>query len=108
MMKKKFSVLPVMNEGLIVGMVDDEILAEALARFRETVHVKHQKARIQEYFVGMVMKKEPPTIKETEPLCNAVQILQETHSKGIFVLDEAEKLVGIITVTDITKQLAEE
>ncbi|NHJ47649.1 MAG: CBS domain-containing protein [Asgard group archaeon] len=108
MMEKKFSVLPVMNEGVLVGTVDDETLAEALARFRETIHIKHQKSRIQEYFVGMVMKKEPPTIKASEPLCNAVQILQETRSKGIFVLDDTEKLIGIITVTDVTKQLAEE
>jgi CBS domain-containing protein len=107
MMEKKFSVLPVVSDNDIVGIVDDETIAEALARFRETVHIKHQKARIQEYYVGMVMKKDPPIIKESEPLCNAVAILQETGSKGIFVIDDSEKLVGLITVTDVTRAIAE-
>jgi CBS domain-containing protein len=107
MMERKFSILPVMNEGELVGIIDDATLAEALARFRDEVHIKHQKSKIQEYFVGMVMKQKPPTIKAKEPLCNVVSLLQESQLKGIFVFDDEEKLVGIITLTDITKAIAE-
>ncbi|NHJ39357.1 MAG: CBS domain-containing protein [Asgard group archaeon] len=107
MMEKKFSLLPVVDEGELVGIVDDETLAEALAMFRDQVHVKHQKSRIQEFYVGQIMKKNPPTIKEKEPLCNAVEILLETRLKGILVIDDSEKLIGIITLTDITRSIAE-
>ncbi|NHJ84187.1 MAG: CBS domain-containing protein [Asgard group archaeon] len=107
MMEKKFSILPVMEEDKIVGIIDDETIAEALAMFREKIPIKHQKNRIQEYYVGQIMKKDPPTIQESAPLCDAVQILIDTKYKGIFVLDKTEKLVGILSITDVTKAIAE-
>ncbi|MCF2142900.1 MAG: CBS domain-containing protein [Candidatus Heimdallarchaeota archaeon] len=108
MMEKKFSILPVMNGTKIVGIIDDESLADALARFREQVPIKHQKNRIHDFYVGNVMKTDPPTINVKEPLCKAAEIFEETKYKGIFVVDDNENLVGLITLTDITRLVAEE
>lgn len=107
MFENKFSALPVVDEGKLVGLVDDEIIAEALARFREKVPAKHQKHRLQEFYVGQVMKSKPPTIEGTAPLCDLVQKFIDTKSKAVFVLEE-EKLVGILSVTDIAQAIAEE
>ncbi|MHA1212987.1 MAG: CBS domain-containing protein, partial [Candidatus Heimdallarchaeota archaeon] len=70
-------------------------------------HIKHQKSRIQEFYVGQAMKSDPPTIKDNAPLCDVVDIFAETKYKGIFVLDSNEELVGLITLTDITKAIVE-
>ncbi|MHA1774474.1 MAG: CBS domain-containing protein, partial [Candidatus Heimdallarchaeota archaeon] len=99
---------PVMNGTKIVGIIDDESLADALARFREQVPIKHQKNRIHDFYVGNIMKTDPPTINVKEPLCKAAEIFEETKYKGIFVVDDNENLVGLITLTDITRLVAEE
>jgi len=107
MFEHNFSALPVIDDGQLVGLVDDEIVAEALARFREKVPVKHQKHRLQEYYVGQVMKTNPPTIEGSAPLCDIVRKFIDTKSKAVFILEE-EKLIGILSVTDIAKAIAEE
>ncbi|MFW9923587.1 MAG: CBS domain-containing protein [Candidatus Thorarchaeota archaeon] len=108
MFENKFSALPVVDEGELVGYVDDENIADALAMFREKIPVKHQKNRLHEYFIGQVMKKEPPTIDENAPLCNLVQKMIDTKAKAIFVTNKENKMVGIVSVTDITQAIAEE
>ena len=109
MFENNFSALPVVDDGKLVGLVDDEIIADALARFREKVPAKHQKHRLQEYYVGQVMKADPPTINKSAPLCDLVQIFMNSKSKAVFVMeDESEKLVGILSVTDIAQAIAEE
>ncbi|MBN1330883.1 MAG: CBS domain-containing protein [Candidatus Heimdallarchaeota archaeon] len=107
MMDKNISVLPVVNEENIVGIIDDETLADALARFRDQIPIKHQKSRIQEFFVGQIMKTDPPIIFDYQPLCDVITVFEKTMYKGIFVLDNNKKLVGIITLTDITKAIVE-
>ena len=107
MMEEKFSVLPVMEEGTIVGIIDDATLADALARFREQFSIKHQKARLQEFYIGQIMKTDPPIINENAPLCDLITVFQETNYKGVFVVDKDERLVGIVTLTDITKAIVE-
>ena len=108
MFENNFSALPVVDDGKLVGIVDDEAIADALAHFREKVPIQHQKNRLHEYYVGQVMKKEPPTIKGSAPLCDLVQQFIDTQSKAIFVMDEEEKLIGILSVTDIAQAIAEE
>ncbi|MHA1187272.1 MAG: CBS domain-containing protein, partial [Candidatus Heimdallarchaeota archaeon] len=56
MFEHNFSALPVVDDGQLVGLVDDEIIAEAFARLREKVPAKHQKRRLQEFYVGQVSK----------------------------------------------------
>jgi len=108
MFENNFSALPIIENGKLIGHIDDEIIADALARFREKVPIKHQKNRLQEYYVGQVMKSGPPTIIDTAPLCDLVQKFIDTQSKAVFVLDKTEKLVGILSVTDIAQAIAEE
>jgi len=107
MIEKKFSVLPVMDDTTIVGIIDDATLADALARFREQIPIKHQKARIHEYFIGQVMKSDPPIINENAPLCDLIEVFQATNYKGVFVTDSTNKLVGIVTLTDIAKAIVD-
>jgi len=53
------------------------------------------------------MKSDPPIIDENAPLCDLITVFQETNYKGVFVVDKEEKLVGIVTLTDITKAIVE-
>lgn len=107
MIEKKFSVLPVLEDSTIVGIIDDATLADALARFREQFSAKQQKARLHDFFIEQIMKSDPPIIDENAPLCDLITVFQDTNYKGVFVVDNSEKLVGIVTLTDITKAIVE-
>ncbi len=108
MFTNNFSALPVVDEDKLVGIVDDQIIADALAKLREKVPRKHQKHRLDEYYIGQVMRLLPPTIDENAPLCDLIQVFINTHAKAVFVINKDEQLVGILSVTDIAHAIAEE
>ena len=53
------------------------------------------------------MQTDPPVVYEHDPLATAIDTLAATRRQGLPVLDAAEALVGIITVQDIDRALAE-
>lgn len=108
MFTNNFSALPVVDEEKLVGIVDDQTIADALAKLREKVPRKHQKNRLNEYYIGQVMRSKPPTIEQNAPLCDLVQVFIDTQAKAVFIVDKDEKLVGILSVTDISNAIAEE
>lgn len=109
MLQQKISALPVIGEeGEIIGFVDDETLAEALARFRDSTPIKYQKKRLKEFYVGQVMKTDPPSITKSAPLCDLIKLFEDSRFKGVLVLDEEERVAGIISVTDIAETLAKD
>lgn len=108
MFENNFSALPVVDDGKLVGIVDDQIIADALAKVREKVAIRHQKKRLHEFYVGQVMRMKPPTINEDAQLCDLIQQFINSQSKAVFIVNEAEKLVGILSVTDIATAIAEE
>ncbi|MHA1556865.1 MAG: CBS domain-containing protein [Candidatus Heimdallarchaeota archaeon] len=108
MFTENYSALPVVDDEKLVGIVDDQIIADALAKLREKVPRKHQKHRLDEYYVGQVMRILPPTIDQNAPLCDLIQVFIDTQAKAVFVVDKEEQLVGILSVTDIANAIAEE
>lgn len=56
--------------------------------------------------VAEVMTREPITIGEKAPLREAIKILAETRISGLPVVDDAGKLTGIISETDLMWQEA--
>lgn len=108
MFAKNYSALPVVDDEKLVGIVDDQIIADALAKLREKVPRRHQKHRLDEYYIGQVMRMMPPTIDENAPLCDLIQVFIDTQAKAVFVLGKDEQLVGILSVTDIANAIAEE
>ncbi|MBD3189447.1 MAG: CBS domain-containing protein [Candidatus Heimdallarchaeota archaeon] len=108
MMNNKFSVLPIVNDdGELTGVVDDEQLADALAKFRDSIPIKHQKNKLHEFFVGQVMRRDLTTINPESPVCDLVDLFKETRSKGIIVVNEINNIEGIVTVTDVANAIGE-
>jgi chloride channel protein, CIC family len=57
--------------------------------------------------VSEVMQTDPPVLYERDPLTTAIDTLTSTRRQGLPVLDAAGALVGIITMQDIDRALAE-
>lgn len=54
--------------------------------------------------VAEVMSRDPITVKPETPLKDAIQILAERRISGLPVVDEQEKLIGVISETDLMWQ----
>ncbi|WP_392530257.1 CBS domain-containing protein [Nostoc sp. C117] len=54
--------------------------------------------------VADVMSRDPIVVRAETPLKEAIQILAERHISGLPVVDDAGKLVGIISETDLMWQ----
>lgn len=54
--------------------------------------------------VGEVMTPNPITVKPDPPLQDAIRLLAENRISGMPVLDDQEKLVGVISDTDLMWQ----
>ncbi|MEA2071629.1 MAG: CBS domain-containing protein [Asgard group archaeon] len=109
MMDNDYSTLPVVNdESVPIGIVDDETLADALASFRDNVPKKYQKNKLKQFYVGQVMRKDPPQLEEIAPLQDLIKLLKETHHKAVFIVNDANVISGIVSVTDITNAIAKE
>lgn len=57
--------------------------------------------------VSEVMQTDPPVVYERDALATAVDTLAATHRLGLPVLDAAGALVGIVTVQDLDRALAD-
>jgi len=51
--------------------------------------------------VGSVMTKNPVTVKSTEPLSKAIELMAEKKVRHLPVVDSEGRLVGIITSRDV-------
>lgn len=106
MFENRVSTLPVFEEGELVGIVDYNSIAKALAKFRDSVAKHHQSERIRHFLVNQVMNTAPPSLKPDATVSEAAELMLKEGLKGIPVLDESEDLIGIVTKTDMTELVA--
>jgi len=106
MFENRVSTLPVFEEGELVGIVDYNSIARALAKFRESVAKHHQSERIRHFLVNQVMSMAPPSLKPDSTVSEAAEFMLNEGLKGIPVFDESEDLIGIVTKTDMTELVA--
>jgi len=105
MLEKGISSLPVTEEGKLVGLITEGMIAKYLADFRSSVPEKYQTTRIRQIDVLDVMRKITP-LHPDDPVGDAAEKLIREKTKAAPVMDRREKLVGIVTKTDFTRLVA--
>jgi CBS domain-containing protein/anti-sigma regulatory factor (Ser/Thr protein kinase) len=91
--QNKVSGAPVMFDGEMVGIVSMEDLIRALTNM-------DQYAPISKYMTPAQMII---SIRDTDPVVEAIEIFTRTHLGRLPVMDEHGRLVGMITKGDITR-----
>jgi CBS domain-containing protein/anti-sigma regulatory factor (Ser/Thr protein kinase) len=89
--KARITGAPVIQDGVMVGIISMEDLINCLRRGNVS-------APVSEFMSTTVL-----TLKVYEPVIEALKIFTETHLGRLPVVDENEKLVGMITKGDITR-----
>ena len=97
--------LPVMNEGRLVGIVTDGDLKKASASDATTLEVKEYKSLLYTIEIKDIMTKDPITIPFNYMMEEAAEILLENQISGAPVVDDRDQVIGAITQTDLFKAM---
>jgi acetoin utilization protein AcuB len=101
----KIKLLPVISEGKLVGIVSDRDLKKASPSDATTLDMHELLYLISRIKISDLMIKNPKTVSPDYTIEEAAQLLLEYKISGLPVLDTKNKLVGIITKSDIFRAL---
>jgi CBS domain-containing protein len=95
--------IPVIDNGKVVGMLSDREIAFAFADLKKSYSIGHQHHRLRELLVKDVMKAPALTIKIDTSTEDAAKTLLKHEIGCLPVVDEKEKLAGMVTRTDLVR-----
>lgn len=105
MKKYKIRQLPVVAEGKLAGLVTEKELLTVSPSPATSLSIYEMNYLLAKMTVAEAMVKNPLTVSPNTTLEEAALLMRE-HKIGSVPVLEGEKLVGIITVTDIFDALA--
>jgi acetoin utilization protein AcuB len=97
--------LPVMKKGRLVGIVTDRDLKNASASDATTLEIHELLYLLTKVKVKDIMTKDPITVPPDYTVEETAQVLLESKISGAPVVDDSEKVVGIITQSDLFRVL---
>jgi len=92
--------LPVVDHGKLVGMISDNEIAFALASLKRSFPIGRQKKKLDELLIEDVMKS-PPIWTEPNMTVEKAASIMAKNDVGALPLLENNKLIGIISRTDL-------
>jgi acetoin utilization protein AcuB len=101
----KIKLLPVISEGTLVGIVSDRDLKKASPSDATTLDMHELLYLISRIKISDLMIRNPITVSPDYTIEEAAQLLLNNKISGLPVLDTKDKLVGIITKSDIFRAL---
>lgn len=104
--KHKIRHAPVVQEGRVVGIVTDRDLKRATPSLLTGIDQDHFDRILEETMVEHVMTRNPSTVAPSMSLKEAATILLDNRFGSLPVL-EGDRLVGILTTTDLLRALHE-
>ena len=97
--------LPVMDDDELVGMITSKDLMRAFIDFRKNVPEKYQKSQIKEVLIEDIMSTNLTVVSKDTCISEVAKIMMDTGYNGLPVVED-DKLVGIVTQTDILRLIA--
>jgi CBS domain-containing protein len=108
MTEKRIRRLPVVDHGKLVGIVTLGDVRSAEPSAASTLSVWEMNNLLAKLSVAEIMTREPTTISQEATISTVAEIMLEKKFSGLPVVDDAGKLVGIITESDIFRLVVRE
>jgi len=106
--EKNIRRLPVVNDqGTIIGIVTDRDIKEASPSKATTLDVHELYYLLSEIKIKDIMTKNPFCVNVNGTVEKAAVVMREKKVEGLPVVDDDDKVVGIITETDIFNVMIE-
>lgn len=105
--EKRIRHLPVVEHGKLIGVITDRDLKEAAPSGATTLDVFELNYLLFRMKVRDLVKKAPITIKPTNSVEKAALLMHDHRIGCLPVVDDAGKLVGMITETDLLEVMVE-
>jgi len=105
--EKRIRHLPVVDRGKLIGVITDRDVKEAAPSGATTLDVYELNYLLLKMKVRDLVKKAPITIKPTNSVEKAALLMHDHKIGCLPVVDDAGKLVGLITETDLLEVMVE-
>jgi CBS domain-containing protein len=106
MLAAGYSGLPVTDGGRVLGLITERMVAEAMARFTVEVPDKHRANQVRQIRVVDAMLQQPPLVTPDESIAVAAKKMEETKLSTLPVVGKGNRLVGMISSTDLARFVA--
>jgi CBS domain-containing protein len=103
LLEKDSSMLSVVDEGKLVGVITYGLIALAMSAIRERTDGKHIDKQFRQITVSSAMRPIPPICHPDSKVKEGVKTIIDERLKGLPVLDYKERLVGVLTKTDLVQ-----
>lgn len=104
-MEHQISILPVLDEGKLVGVVTDRDLKRASPSDAAAVDIQQIIYHISRVEVGAIMSRHPATVPLNYTIEETAECLLKNKVSGVPVVDEEGNVRGIITKNDLFKAM---
>ena len=106
MLAAGYSGLPVTDGGRVLGLITERMVADAMARFTVEVPDKHRANQVRQIRVVDAMLQQPPLVSPEDSIAEAASKMFEANLTTLTVVGEGNRLVGMISATDLTRFVA--
>jgi CBS domain-containing protein len=106
MLDKGYSGLPVVDGKRVLGILTEKMVAIAMAKFSTEVPDKYRANQIRQLRVVEAMQQQPPLVPVDATIAEAASLIIDSGLNALPVVEEGNRLVGIISATDFTRFVA--
>lgn len=106
MLDRDIGRLPVIENGIVAGIITERDVANAMMNFRNLVPDNHQDERIRNLIVADIMTNNVKLVRTNTPISEVVSLILNENIGGVPVLNLRDEMVGIISRRAIIKHLA--
>lgn len=96
-----FRHLPVVNNGRVVGVLSDRDLQRASPSMLAKLSPEEYNRIFETTPITKVMARDPVTVTPETPVKDVVQLMHDEKFGSLPVVEGGNKLVGIVTTTDL-------
>lgn len=105
LMEHDISMMPVMEDGKLVGIVTDRDLKRASPSDAVMLDIQRILYLLSKLEVGAIMSRYPITLSPDHTMEEAAEIMLTNKISGCPVLDESSHIVGMLTKNDIFRAM---